>query len=139
MIEANENATANPAIEPPNADHIDPRARLLRQMLDALAAHRHSKADPETDDKIVPLDFGLVIRPQPPRSLRWMEAAAGDGVEQSLVASIREEGWRALAEGGLEAMRDLADRACGDNGYLLSLLDHRWDGIGTRRLGHWMC
>jgi hypothetical protein len=108
-------------------------------MLDGLAAHRQSKADPETDDKIVRLDFGLVIKPQPPRWMRHMEAAAGDGVEQSLVALIREEGWRALAEGGLEAMRDLADRACGDNGYLLSLLDHRWDGIGTRRRGHWVC
>jgi hypothetical protein len=139
LIEANDNATTNPAIEPANAGHIDPRARLLRQMLDALAAHREAKADPETDDKIVRPDFGPVIRPQPPRWMRHMQAAAGDGVEQSLVALIRKEGWRALAEGGLEAMRDLADWACGDNGYLLSLLDHRWDGIGTRRHGHWVC
>jgi hypothetical protein len=82
----------DPVPEPSNANHpIDPAARLLRQMLDALAAHRQSKADPETEDKIVRLDFGLVIKPQPPRWIRQMEAAAGDGVEQSLVASIREE------------------------------------------------
>jgi hypothetical protein len=68
LIETNDNAMTNPAIEPPNADHpIDPTARLLRQMLEALAAHREAKADPETDDKIVRLDFGLVIKPQPRR------------------------------------------------------------------------
>jgi hypothetical protein len=100
LIETNDNAMTNPAIEPPDADHpIDPTARLLRQMLDALLAHRQAKADPETEDKIVPLYVGLVIKPQPPHWIRQMEAAAGDGVEQSLVASIREEGWRAFAEG----------------------------------------
>ena len=77
----------------------------------------------------------------PPRP-RWptqMKAAAGDGVEQSLVASIPEEAWRAFAEGGLHAMRELADRACGDDARLLTILDRRWDGIGTRRHGHWVC
>jgi hypothetical protein len=30
-----------------------------------------------------------------------MKAAAEDGIEQHLLASIREEGWRAFAEGGI--------------------------------------
>jgi hypothetical protein len=65
-----------------------------------------------------------------------LKAAAEDGVEQSLLASIREEGWRDFAQGGLHAMGALADRACGDDGVLLTILDHRWDGIGTHRRGH---
>jgi hypothetical protein len=118
--------------------HAGP-ARLLQQMLHALVAHRLARADTELDDKIVPLAFALAIKPRPPRWMQRMEAAAADGVEQSLLASIREEGWRAFAEGGLHAMRTLADQACGDDGRLLIIVDHQWDGIGTRRLGHWVC
>ena len=129
----------DPATQPFSSDQVDPQACLLRQMLDALVAHRQAKAHHETEDKIIGLDFGLVIKPQPPRWIQEMKAAGQDGIERSLLASIREEGWRAYAEGGLHAMRELADRACGDNGLLLSILDHHWDGIGTDSRGHWVC
>ena len=67
-----------------------------------------------------------------------MEDAAEEGVMESLYASIREEGWRAFAEGGLRAMRDLCDAACGDDARLASIVDHRWDGIGTKKGGRWI-
>ena len=140
MNNTNDNPTTNPGTQPLNADHaIDPTARPLRQILETLAAHREAKARPETGETFERIDMALCFQLFRPRWIQQKEAAAEDGVEQSLVASIREEGWRALAEGGLKAMRELADRACGDNGYLLSLLDHRWDGIGTDRRGHWVC
>jgi hypothetical protein len=139
MSNANDNAIAKPGTHPLNADHaIDPVARQLQQMLEALAAHRDAKAGPETEEPFKRIDMVLRFPLFRPRWIQQKEAAAEDGVEQSLVASIREEGWRAFAEGGLEAMRELADRACGDNGYLLSILDGRWDGIGTDRRGHWV-
>ena len=140
MIEASDNAMTNPVPEASNADHaVDPAARLLRQMLGTLMQHRQAQADSESEDNLKSLDEILAIMPPPPRWIRHMEAAAKDGVDKSLVASIREEGWRAFAEGGLDAMRQLANQACGDDGRLLTLLDHRWDGIGTRRHGHWVC
>jgi hypothetical protein len=125
----------NPGIQPFNADHtIDPTARRLRQMLAALAVRLKAKADPETQGTFERIDMPLSLE----RLRQQLWAVAEDSVEQSLVASIREEGWRALAEGGLEAMRALADRACDDD-HLLSILDHRWDGIGTNRRGHRVC
>jgi hypothetical protein len=139
MNNANDNPIANSSAQSLNADHaIDAAARQLRQILETLAAHREAKARPETEETFKRIDMALRFQLFRPRWIQQKEAAAEDGVEQSLVASIREEGWRALAEGGLEAMRDLADRACGDNGYLLSILDRRWDGIGTDLLGHWV-
>ncbi|MGC2075222.1 MAG: hypothetical protein WA728_04145, partial [Xanthobacteraceae bacterium] len=136
MNNANDNPITNPDTQPLNADHaIDSTARRLRQILETLAAHREAKPGPEIEDAFKPLDMTLRFQLFRPRWIQQKDAAAEDGVEQSLVASIREEGWRALAEGGLKAMRELADRACGDNGYLVSLLDHRWDGIGTDRRG----
>ena len=127
-------ASINPIIHPASE-----RAGLLRHMVDALLTHRLAQADANADDKIVPLVFALAIKPQPPRWIQRMEAAAKDDVEQSLLASICEEGWRAFAEGGLAAMRALADRACDDDGGLLTIVDHHWDGIGTHAAGHWVC
>jgi hypothetical protein len=66
-----------------------------------------------------------------------MEDAAKDGVMASLYASIREEGWRAYASGGLAAMHDLANAACGDSAYLSGILDHRWNDIGVNASGVW--
>ncbi|MFZ3238573.1 MAG: hypothetical protein WA184_24820 [Stellaceae bacterium] len=137
MTGANDNAVANAVRQLDESGN--PVARRLRQILDALVAHRTAKADSETDDKIVPLHVALVLKPQPPHWIQQMEAAAKDGVEPSLCASIREEGWRAFAEGGLDAMHQLAGQACGDDGYLETIIDHHWDGIGTRSLGHWVC
>jgi hypothetical protein len=140
MINANDNAMISPSAERLDANlPADAAARLLRQMLDALLDHRLARADTQADDKIVPLMFALALKPQPPRWIQQMEAAARDGVEQSLLASIREEGWRAFAEGRLDAMRALADRACGDDARLLTIVDHQWDGIGSRSCGHWIC
>jgi hypothetical protein len=36
-------------------------------------------------------------------------------------------------------MRELADRACGGDGRLLTIVDHQRDGIGNRSHGHWIC
>jgi len=132
MINANDNAITNPCTQSLNADHgIDPTARRLQQMLGALCARLRAKADPDAEDTFKRVDTLL--------SIELFRPVAEDSVVQSLVASIREEGWRAFAEGGLEAMRELADRACGDDGVLLTILDPRWDGIGTDRRGHWVC
>jgi hypothetical protein len=80
------------------------------------------------------LDDGIV----PPRWVSYLERAARDGVEESLCASIREEGWRAFASGGLDAMLDLADRASGEINVLYAIIDHCWDGIGTEASGYWV-
>jgi hypothetical protein len=139
MIEANDNARTNPGTQPMIADRIDPAARQLRQMLDALIQHRAVQANTESEDRLKSLDQILAIMPLPPLWLTRMKAAAGDGIEQSLLASIREEGWRAFAQGGLRAMRQLADRASGEDDRRLTILDHQWDGIGTDRRGRWLC
>ena len=132
MINANDNAMIDPGAQASNANHgIDPTARWLQQMLEALAARLKAKADPDAEDTFKRIDTLL--------SIELFRPVAEDSVVQSLVASIREEGWRALAEGGLHAMRELADRACGDDGVLLTIHDPRWDGIGTDRRGHWDC
>ena len=98
MLNANDNAITVPGSRPSNANHgIDPTALRLQQMLGALAARLKAKADPDAEDTFKRVG-----------TLLWIELfrpAAEDSVMQSLVASIREEGWRALAEGGLEAMR----------------------------------
>jgi hypothetical protein len=139
MINANDNPISNANTERLNNDHpADPGARLLRQMLNALIQHRQAQADAETEDSLKSLDEILARMPPPPLWSSRMKAAAEDGIEQSLLASIREEGWRAFAEGGLDAMLHLADRACGDDLRLLALLDRHWDGIGTDRCGHWV-
>jgi hypothetical protein len=75
-------------------------------MLVALIAHRNAKAAPETEDHVEALHIRqALIKSLRPRWIRQMEAAAEDGAEHSLRASIREEGWRAFAEGGIPAMR----------------------------------
>ena len=51
---------------------------------------------------------------------------------------IREEGWAAYAEGGLDAMLALSDAATEDSSLLGSILEHRWDGIGAKRGGFWV-
>ena len=123
-----------------NNDHpADPAARRLRQMLDALQQHRAAQANTESGDRLKSLDQILAMLPLPPLWLTRINDAAEDGIEQSLLASIREEGWRAFAEGGLDAMRQLADRASGEDDRRLTILDHQWDGIGTDRHGHWVC
>lgn len=115
------------------------RAELLKQIVDALLEHRRAKAASEPDKPlgtISPASWGDSPLPPPWRSR--IEHAAEDGVQESLHASIREEGWRAFTEGGLDAMRELADRACGENDYLLGIVGHRWDGIGTDAGGYWV-
>jgi len=108
-------------------------------MLDALIQHRAVQANTESEDRLKSLDQILAIMPLPPLWLTRMKAAAGDGIEQSLLASIREEGWRAFAQGGLRAMRQLADRASGEDDRRLTILDHQWDGVGTDSRGRWVC
>ena len=139
MIEANDNASTDPATETLQADPIDPAARPLRQMLDAFIRHRAAQANTVFEDRLKSLDQILAMMPLPPLWLTRMNAAGEDGVEQSLLASIREEGWRAFAQGGLRAMRELADRASGEDDHRLTILDHQWDGIGTDRRGRWLC
>jgi hypothetical protein len=139
MIEAYDNARTNPVPQLRNADPIDSAAHQLRQMLDALIRHRAAQANTESEDRLKSLDQILAVMPLPPLWLTRMKAAGEDGVEQSLLASIREEGWRAFAQGGLRAMRELADRASGEDDRRLTILDHQWDGIGTDRRGHWLC
>jgi len=139
MIEANDNARTNPGTQPMIADRIDPAARQLRQMLDALIQHRAVQANTESEDRLKSLDQILAMMPLPPLWLTRMKAAGEDGVEQSLLGSIREEGWRAFAQGGLRAMRELADRASSEDDRRLTILDHQWDGIGTDRRGRWLC
>jgi hypothetical protein len=139
MIEAYDNARTNPVPQLRNADPIDPAAHQLRQMLDALIRHRAAQTNTESGDRLKSLVQILAVMPLPPLWLTRMKAAGEDGVEQSLLASIREEGWRAFAQGGLRAMRELADRASGEDDRRLTILDHQWDGIGTDRCGHWLC
>lgn len=112
---------------------MNDRAGVLRDMLEALIEHREKSSAPT---RWVAVNFEEVLEP------RWKsraDAAAKDGIEQSLHASIREEGWRAFAEGGLPAMHELCDEACGDNDYMAVIVDHRWDGIGNERRGVWAC
>lgn len=118
------------------------RAPALREMLEAVVERRKARAakargSGEVEVKVYSA-AELFAGPLLPRWRVWMESAEEDGVMQSLYASIREEGWRAFAEGGLKAMHDLSDRACGNNGRLAVILDHRWDGIGTNQGGHWV-
>ena len=139
MINANDNEITNAATETLDPDRIDPAARLLRQMLDALIHHRAAQAKTESEDRLKSLDQILAMMPLPPLWLTRMKAAGEDGVEQSLLGSIREEGWRAFAQRGLRAMRQLADRASGEDDRRLTILDHQWDGVGTDSRGRWVC
>lgn len=109
---------------------------VLRAMLETLVEHREAVwlATPEEPLTIIcAADLPLL-----PSWRSRMQRAAEDGVKESLHASIREEGWRAYAEGGLAAMHALFDAATGDNDYLAGILDHRWDGIGNKRGGIWV-
>jgi hypothetical protein len=122
------------------ADEATGRASELRKMLEAVVERRKARAAAATER--VPLTIycaGDIKWPLPPLWRSRMENAEKDGVMESLYASIREEGWRACAIGGLYAMRALADRACGDSERLSGILDHRWDGIGTSEKGVWCC
>ncbi len=71
-----------------SADRGQAGARLLRQMLDALVEHREAERDTAAEEKVAVLHTALVIRPPRPLWVMRMEAAAEDGVEQSLVASM---------------------------------------------------
>jgi len=139
MINANNNAVTDAATETLNTDRIDSAARPLRQMLDALIQHRRTRTDSHSEHRLRSLDQILAMVPLPPLWRLRMKAAGEHGVEQALLASIRDEGWRAFAQGGLDAMRELADRASGEDGLMLTILDREWDGIGTDRRGHWVC
>jgi hypothetical protein len=112
-------------------------ADRLREMLKTLVEHRQQHAQDQPAKSIIITNFSS--KPLPPQWVSRMQNAAKDGVKESLHASIREEGWRAYAEGGLKAMHQLADDACADNNHFASILDHRWDGIGTDKNGHWVC
>lgn len=115
------------------------RARALRSMLEELVRHREAMAASAPYEPLEVFDAGdITLDELPPLWRERMEQAAIDGVEESLHASIREEGWRAFAEGGLDAMHALVDEACGDSDYLSSIVDHRWDGIGTEAGGYWV-
>lgn len=109
---------------------------VLRDILDALESHRAAKrlSEPETPPKLI---WACDIKPLP--EWQWkMNRAAKDGVEQSLLASIRDAGWRAFAAGGNDAMLRLAEQAChGKRDYLAVTLYHNWDGIGVEGKGHW--
>jgi hypothetical protein len=116
------------------------RALVLRAILEALAARLAAKAGRAPEGTFAPLDFkALEDGPMAPRWVSCLERAARDGIEESLHASIREEGWRAFASGGLDAMRDLADRASGESNVLYAIIDHRWDGIGAEASDYWSC
>jgi hypothetical protein len=114
------------------------RALVLRAILEALAARLAAKAENTPEGTFTPLDFkALEDGPMTPRWVSCLERAARDGIEESLHASIREEGWRAFASGGLDAMRELADRASGESNVLHAIIDCRWDGIGIEASGYW--
>jgi hypothetical protein len=113
---------------------ITDHAPQLRKMLETVVERRKTRqGEPAELCIITPAQLGEPL----PRWQARMQAAETDGATQSLHASIREEGWRAFATGGLKAMHALADRACSNNNYLISILDHRWDGIGTPEHGVW--
>jgi|SRR5215469_11316484 len=115
------------------------RALVLRAILEALAARLAAKAASAPAGTVAPLDFqALENGPMAPRWVSSLERAGRDGVEESLHASIREEGWRALASGGLDAMRDLAGRASGESNVLYAIIDHCWNGIGAGASGYWV-
>jgi CHC2 zinc finger len=121
---------AKPKQTPQSKELPSPAARL-REMLEALEAHRNDKSEarPPGEAKIE-LVAGTYFTIEAPWRAR-MKRAAEDGVQESLRASIREEGWLAFAIGGLAAMHSLADAACGQRpGLLDAMLDHSWDGIG---------
>jgi hypothetical protein len=114
-------------------------AQELRAMLDAVIQHRSAVVATMTDDQgeigfISP--SRLIGAPLPLWKAR-LKNAAKDGVIEFLYASIREEGWRAFSEGGLKAMHELFEVACGDRYELEDILDHRWNGIGTDAGGYW--
>jgi hypothetical protein len=114
------------------------RALVLRVILEALVARRAAKGATAPEELFTPVDFAaLDDGPVPPRWVSCLERAARDGVEESLHASIREEGWRAFAWGGLDAMRELADRASAESDVLYTLIDFHWDGIGAEASGYW--
>jgi len=114
------------------------RADQLREMVEAVVRHRKAAAATTPDDRLLITRVDLSGPPPRPRWVSRIERAAKDGVLESLYASIREEGWRAFAEGGREAMSALAERACGDDPQLMNIVDHRWDRIGTEARGYWI-
>jgi hypothetical protein len=115
------------------------RAPLLRNILEAVVERRNNLARSEGSGEIVIVAAAEIMsRTLLPRWQHRAEAAARDGVMESLYASIREEGWRAFADGGIKSMHAMADRACGDDDYLSAILDYRWDGIGIQGKGIWV-
>jgi hypothetical protein len=114
------------------------RALVLRAILEALAARLAAKAGSAPEATFAPLDFkALEDGPVGARWVSCLERAARDGIEESLHASIREEGWRAFASGGCDAMRELAGQASGESNVLYAIIEHCWDGIGTEASGYW--
>ena len=120
-------------------------ARRLLEILRAEDARRVTLAATEPDEPlrmVVPITVADVtdITPPPPRWISCLQRAAEDGVAESLRASIREEGWAAYAQGGLDAMRALYDAIEGHpkGGIRFAVrLDKAWDNIGCSR-GLWV-
>jgi hypothetical protein len=121
-------------------------ARRLLEILRAEDARRVTLAATEPDDE--PLRVGVPITvaevaditPPPPLWISRLQKAAEDGVAESLRASIREEGWAAYAQGGLDAMQALCDAIEGHpkGGIRFAVrLDNAWDNIGCSR-GLWV-
>jgi hypothetical protein len=117
----------------------------LLEILRAEDARRVTLAATEPDDeplRVVPITVADVadITPPPPRWISRLQKAAADGVAESLRASIREEGWAAYAQGGLDAMHALYDAIEGHpkGGIRFAVrLDKVWDNIGGSR-GMWV-
>lgn len=115
-------------------------ARLVA-MLEAYDAHQKalalSASDEDAQLKIMRVGD---LRSIPPRWRSRMDRAAKDGVRESLHASIREEGWAAYAQGGLDAMHALLaaveSHPKGSNRYG-ARLDKLWDNIGGKD-GMWV-
>src|SRR5438105_2687205 len=81
------------------------RAPVLRDILEAVVERRKNRERKEGPGEIVIVTAAEIMsRPLLPRWQCHAEAAAQDGVIESLYASIREEGWRAFSGGGIKAM-----------------------------------
>jgi hypothetical protein len=117
----------------------------MRAILEALEAHRAAKAASalevdqlaEAASELEPKNAELAdLEDIPPRCMLALEALARDGVEESRHASIREEGWRAFAEGGLDAIIWPTRRVATATGYMRSSLSlGRYRHEGGRLLG----
>jgi hypothetical protein len=124
------------------ADWLRSATGRLLAILDAEDAHRKamSASAPEKEPMFKVARFDIDPKNIPPRWRSRMERAARDGVHESLRASIREEGWAAYAQGGLDAMHTLSDaierHPNGGTRYAVRL-DKAWDNIGGSH-GNWV-